>query len=105
MTVSRKTLQIKGFSRQISFNAGERLLDIFNANKVGISQSCDGNGSCTTCRVIILKGLENCSPRTEIEAERAHERSFENNERLSCQTAAADDLTVEIVNLEELTNN
>lgn len=84
----------------MQFNAGENLLDTLNANKVSISQSCGGFGTCTTCRVFVLEGLENCSPRTEVETERAEERGFEERERLSCQTELLGDLRLEILNPE-----
>ncbi|MEQ1723126.1 MAG: 2Fe-2S iron-sulfur cluster-binding protein [Pseudobdellovibrio sp.] len=80
----------------MEFSRGDNLLDTLNANKVSISQSCDGNGSCTTCLVYILKGLESCSPRTEIEMERALERNFAANERLACQTCMNEDVEIEI---------
>lgn len=100
MSVSTKTLHINGFFSPLEFSRGENLLDTLNANKVSISQSCGGNGSCTTCRVFVLKGLQNCSPRTEIESERALERGFSNNERLACQTCMNDDVEIEIVELQ-----
>ena len=100
MYVTTKTLQIRNLFSPIKFNAGENLLNTLNANKVSISQSCDGNGTCTTCRVFILKGLESCSPRTEIENERAIERNFAENERLACQTYIEGDLEIEISNPE-----
>lgn len=102
MTVSRKTLHILPNNISVQFNAGENLLDTLNANKVSISQSCGGNGTCTTCRVFILKGLEHCSARTELEGERADERGFAVNERLSCQTELLGNLQLEILNPEPL---
>lgn len=102
MSVTTKTLQIRNYFSTIKFKGGENLLKILNANKASISQSCDGNGTCTTCRVFILKGVEGCSPRTELELERAIERSFANNERLACQTFILDDLEIEILNPEPL---
>lgn len=84
----------------MQFNAGENLLDTLNANKVSISQSCGGFGTCTTCRVFVLNGIENCTPRTELEADRAQERSFEPCERLSCQTELLGDVSLEILNAE-----
>lgn len=100
MSVTTKTLQIKNFFSSIEFITGDNLLDTLNANKVSISQSCGGNGSCTTCRVFILKGLENCTPRTEIEQERASERGFALNERLACQTILNGNVEIEILNPE-----
>ncbi|MDB9307936.1 2Fe-2S iron-sulfur cluster-binding protein [Aphanizomenon sp. CS-733/32] len=46
--------------------------------------NCGGAGQCTTCVVQIVEGLENLSPRTELE-----NRKFKNkpdNYRLACQT-------------------
>jgi ferredoxin len=51
---------------------------------------------------MVLKGLENCSPRIGIEAERAAEVGFAENERLACQTEITGDVTVEILNPEEV---
>ena len=86
----------------MEFRAGDNLLDTLNANKVSISQSCGGNGTCTTCRVFILKGLDQCAPRTELENERAEERNFENHERLSCQTQLLGNVQLEILNPEPI---
>lgn len=98
MSVTTKTLQIQNISSPLQFNEGEILIDTLNANKVSISQSCGSNGSCTTCRVLILNGVENCSERTEIESERAKERNFAPNERLACQTIIYGNLEIEILN-------
>jgi ferredoxin len=46
--------------------------------------NCGGAGQCTTCVVQITEGLENLSPRTDLE-----NRKFKNkpaNYRLACQT-------------------
>lgn len=102
MTVSTKTLRIKDFISPIEFKQGDILLDTLNAAKKSISQTCGGNGTCTTCRVFVLKGLKSCSQRTEIEMERALERGFSENERLACQTQANDDLEIEIMNPEKI---
>ena len=100
MSVSTKTLQIKNLFSAVSFKPGDNLLDTLNAKKISIAQSCEGNGTCTTCRVFVLAGLKNCGPRTEIEIERALERSFREDERLACQTTINDNLEIEILNSE-----
>lgn len=50
-----------------------------------LDHSCGGNGTCTTCRVIVEEGAEYLEPRNEIEQEMADDRNFAVNERLSCQ--------------------
>lgn len=98
MTVSRKTLQVSVNNLSLQCNANDNLLNILNANNLSISQSCGGNATCTTCRVLVIKGLENCSPREGIEAERAEEVGFPENERLACQTEILGDIEIEILN-------
>lgn len=96
MLVSTKTLTVLGQLKTISFKPNENLLDILNANKISINQSCGGNGSCTTCRVIIHSPAAYFTKRTEIELERAFERDFTENERLACQTEIIESATIEI---------
>ncbi len=47
---------------------------------------CGGKGRCSTCRIVILNGLEFCSPRSAAEQILATRLSFNNNTRLACQT-------------------
>lgn len=96
MADSTKTLKIHGQNVIILFKANENLLDVLNDNKVSINQSCGANGSCTTCRVFTRSDKSNFSERTEIEIERAEERSFAENERLACQTYLLDSAQIEI---------
>ncbi len=98
MTVSTKTLLIAENDAPIEFSVGDNLLDTLNANKVGISQSCGGNGSCTTCAVLVLEGSDSVGPLTDIEIERALERGFSKNERLACQTELCGNLKIRILN-------
>ncbi|MDA2919464.1 adenylate/guanylate cyclase domain-containing protein [Desulfobacterota bacterium AH_259_B03_O07] len=47
---------------------------------------CGGNARCSTCRVMILDGMECCSPRTEKEQVLAERLNFDSSIRLACQT-------------------
>jgi 2Fe-2S ferredoxin len=89
MEVSTKTLTIvkQNSDEQIfiQFTDQTNVLDLLNATKISIEQSCGGSGTCTTCRIFVMKNLEALSPRTDIEQERALERRFSDNERLACQ--------------------
>jgi ferredoxin len=101
VTVSRKTLLVSVNNLSLQCNEDDNLLNILNANNLSISQSCGANATCTTCRVLVVKGIENCGPRTEIESERAEERGFAANERLACQTQVLGDIEIEILNPDE----
>lgn len=74
----------------IEFKGEQNLLDLLRANKISISESCGGFGTCTTCRVFIQKNAAAFLERTELEAERAVERGFSDHERLSCQSQIVD---------------
>lgn len=104
MTVSRKTHQIVVNNFPLNCSEGDNLLDTLNANNISIPQSCGGHATCTTCRVFILKGIENCSSRTTDENERATERNFTSTERLACQVYINGDIEVQIVNADTESN-
>ncbi len=54
---------------------------------------CGGNARCSTCRVFVLDGLENCLERNEKETALADKRKFEPRIRLACQTKVSGDVT------------
>jgi adenylate cyclase len=55
---------------------------------------CGGNARCSTCRVMILDGLEYCSPRTEKELALAEHLNFCPSIRLACQTKITGDVNL-----------
>lgn len=74
------------FVAEIPLIESGRLLDVLNAHKISINQSCGGFGSCTTCRIFVKFGQEKLSEKSELELEHARDRGFAMNERLACQT-------------------
>jgi adenylate cyclase len=55
---------------------------------------CGGNARCSTCRVMILDGLEFCTPRTEKELAMAEHLNFCPSIRLACQTKITGDVNL-----------
>lgn len=53
---------------------------------------CGGKSRCSTCRVLILEGLENCSPRNAREREIARNQHYPPSLRLACQTTVTGDV-------------
>ena len=45
-------------------------------NNIAHLSACGGTGKCSTCRVEILDGLENCHPRSELEERLAQSFHF-----------------------------
>lgn len=62
---------------------------------------CKGSARCTTCRVRILDGAENLSPRSGMEARLAAERGWADDVRLACQTRAHGSVVLARLVLEE----
>ncbi|MCB1158411.1 MAG: ferric reductase-like transmembrane domain-containing protein, partial [Leptospiraceae bacterium] len=53
---------------------------------------CGGNARCSTCRVLILEGLEYCNHRNEAEKKLAIKKGLDDTVRLACQTYSDGDL-------------
>jgi adenylate cyclase len=70
------------------------LLDISLKNKVPHMHVCGGTARCSTCRVMVLENLNNCTPRNEAEQKLADKKGFEKNIRLACQTRVTGPVTV-----------
>ena len=83
-------------NRSVAFTDEASVLDVALKNKIDLSHSCGGMGSCTTCRVIVVSDPTSLSPRTELEAEIAETREFTERERLACQLEPQDGLVVRI---------
>jgi class 3 adenylate cyclase len=53
---------------------------------------CGGRARCSTCRVLVLEGLEHCLPRNENEERLSRIKGFSPQVRLACQTTVAGDV-------------
>lgn len=89
-------ISISNLDLSIDCSSGETLLEGLLKNDIPIDHSCDGMGSCGTCRVIVEEGLENLHERNEIEQERADALGFSKRERLSCQMQPSCNLKINI---------
>jgi ferredoxin len=66
----------------LRFKALENGIDLYTF--AGKMMNCGGYGQCGTCVVEITEGMENLSPRTEVENRKLKKRK--ENCRLACQT-------------------
>ena len=53
---------------------------------------CGGNARCSTCRVLIVAGMENCVARNAKEQQMAEQLHFTPDIRLACQTTVTGDV-------------
>ncbi|RIV49083.1 hypothetical protein D2V93_14840 [Flagellimonas taeanensis] len=90
------TITYAAINRQVeSTSLTDTLLDISIKNKIPHLHECGGNGFCTTCRVRILDGVQNLSPKTEFEKSSCHARKWDPSIRLACQARPTGDVTVQ----------
>lgn len=83
----RNKLSFRVLPEDIEVQASQKqtILEALLEAHIEIDHSCGGMGSCGTCRVFVIKGLELLGPRNELEKEIAEDRNFSVEERLSCQ--------------------
>jgi 2Fe-2S ferredoxin len=81
-------------NRSCDFSGLPSILEVAMAHEIPLNHSCGGMGSCTTCRVHIVKGIEKLAPRNEVEKEHADIRDWKDHERLACQVTAEDGLVL-----------
>lgn len=85
-----------GINQQVEFKDSDAtLLDCSIINQIPHMHECGGSGQCTTCRVRILEGLQNITPRTRMEKETAQLRKWDPSIRLACQCYVKDDITIQ----------
>ncbi len=84
--------------------SGESILQTAARNGIPHVNACGGEGKCTTCRLLILQGIENCSPETEKEIVLKEKAHTTDEFRLACQTTITGDVTVRrlVLNKEDI---
>ena len=80
--------------KEIDCPEDKTILDATLTAKLNHTHACGGQGKCSTCRVSIMTGIENCSPRNEAEQEIAAKLNFPPEIRLACQTNTTGDISI-----------
>ena len=80
--------------RDIEVADGETILTASLRADIPHAHACGGMARCSTCRVLVLEGVEMCGPRTPPEEELAEQLCFSDNVRLACQTTVHGDLSI-----------
>ncbi len=96
--------QIKVFPDNQTFNAPHKTTLLKASLKKGIlhQHACGGRGKCSTCRVRVLEGLENCQERTRRENQVASILQFEDDIRLACQTVIRGNVSFQRLVVDEI---
>jgi ferredoxin, 2Fe-2S len=78
------TFQPKG--KTFSVRTGENVLQCALKNRIVINHRCNGNGSCTTCKIKVLSAKANVSDPSVSEIRLVGEEALAEGVRLACQT-------------------
>lgn len=79
--------------------ASTPLADIADASGADLTFGCRA-GSCGTCRVRIVRGLENCSPMTTEERDFLAGLSAPGDQRLACQVSVRGDVDLDYLGVD-----
>lgn len=80
--------------QSIVCNEDNTILEATLAANINHTHACGGQGKCSTCRVSIIYGLENCGLRNEAEQQIASKLNFPEEIRLACQTKINGDISI-----------
>jgi len=82
----------------IEGKTGVSVCDVLLQNGIEIEHACEKSCACTTCHVIVRKGLDSLEPAEEKEEDMLDKAwGLEPDSRLSCQAIVQDDdLVIEI---------
>jgi len=70
----------------VQIQAGETVLDALLRANIDHTHVCGGYANCSTCRIMVLDGIEHCTPLTGPEQVLAKKLDFPFHIRLACQT-------------------
>ena len=80
------TIEIQPDNRKIEIAQNETILTASLRKEIPHLSACGGIGKCSTCRIDIISGIENCSVRTADEIKIAERLNLPETVRLACQT-------------------
>ena len=89
---------------EVEVQEGETLMKAAKAAGIPQVSVCGGIGRCSTCRVIVIDGLQNCSPPSKDEQDIINMLNLPPNVRLTCQTTITGPVKVRrlVENLEDV---
>ncbi|MGV3589747.1 MAG: 2Fe-2S iron-sulfur cluster-binding protein [Adhaeribacter sp.] len=73
------------YQKEVLVMPGQKILTAIGAAGVDWMHACGGKGRCTTCRIIILAGMEGLGELTPPEIKYREQERLKANERLTCQ--------------------
>jgi adenylate cyclase len=85
--MDKKKLKIEFVNEaEIEINDGQSILEASLSADIPHYHTCGGRAECSTCRILVLEGMENLSPINEKEHNLRLKKNFAEDVRLACQT-------------------
>ena len=66
--------------------SNRKVIELIHENYIDWMHACGKKGRCTSCKMIVLSGMENLSERTPAEQLFIEIGGLKGNQRLSCQS-------------------
>jgi len=79
-------------TRKVEVEPAETVLQVSLRSGIPHPHACGGNARCSTCRVLVLEGIDHCIPRNDKEQNLADRLHFTPEIRLACQTMISNDV-------------
>ena len=79
-------IEIQPDNKKIEISPDETILTASLRKEIPHLSACGGVGKCSTCRIDVISGLENCSEKTEYENKLSERLNLPDTIRLACQT-------------------
>ena len=86
--LGEKTIAVQDLSKTI--------LQHLQGNGIDWMFACGAKGRCTTCKAIVVQGLESLEPKTNAEVRYENLGLLRSNERLTCQARISGDIVIRV---------
>lgn len=80
--------------RSVRIPPGATVLETLRANGIAHASVCGGRARCTTCRIMVTKGLDDLPPPSTLEAKALSRIGATEGTRLACQIRPTSDIAV-----------
>ena len=98
-TASERTFKVRFLPLDVTVDARESqsLLEVCDTYRIPLEHRCGGNCACSSCRIIVHRGLDRLSAQGEDELDQLRDlEDLPLHSRLGCQARVQGDVEVEI---------
>jgi len=92
-TITIKNLDNKSICYK---DTNQTILSVLHENNIDWMHACGAKGRCTTCKMIVHKGLAEMNKESTFEKQYRTIGQLLLNERLTCQSQATEDLIISV---------